>query len=365
MGELLGADPSQLRELAKEALRGREKLGSALSTVTGALLKAGWQGHDAQRFRSVWNSQHRPTLQRAATELENVATMLQKNADEQEKASAADGGPSHAGRGDGNPRDLPGDPGPADGMGDYEPLPSDIPFDDGAIDPNNIAQGQLGDCWFLAAAGAVAKNDPAWIRDHVSKNDDGTWTVTMYRDGKPVLITVEPTVPVHSVKGSNGEPSWLSIYEKAAAEYFGGDYEDLDGGFSDEGLEAITGRDTHRSGESNFDDIEQLLKDGPVALGTEGDRKHDWYFWEDEVDDNRVVPNHAYIVDKFENRVNPDTGDTERMIHVINPWGPEGGNLAGDKNVDGKPQRWGDLWLTEDQYKENFDSVYSSDSTKK
>lgn len=335
--------------------------------VSNALAKTVWQGQDAQRFRNSWNSQHRPTLQKVAAGLEDVSSMLQRNADEQDQASAATGGSdsSPTGGGDGTPRDLPGDPTLPDGMGDYHDLPNNIPFDEHALDPSNIEQGSLGDCWFLAAAGAVAKDDPEWIKDHVSQNSDGTWTVTMYRDGEPVLITVEPTVPDGAVSDASGNANWLSIYEKAAAEYFGGSYEDLDGGFSHDGLAAITGQDVQRSGEAGFDDIEQRLKDGPVALGTEGQRKQDWFFWEAEVDDDRVVPNHAYIVDKFEDRENPETGETERMIHIINPWGPNGGNLEGDEDVDGKPQRWGDLWLTEEQYKENFDSVYSSESTEK
>lgn len=64
-----------------------------------------------------------------------------------------------------------------------------------------------------------------------------------------------------------------------------GDYEPLEGGFSDESLEAKTRRRL----------------------------EHDSYRWEDDVEGNRVVPNHAYIVDKFEVPVDPDTDYTERQ----------------------------------------------------
>jgi hypothetical protein len=79
-------------------------------------------------------------------------------------------------------------------------------------------------------------------------------------------------------------------------------------------------------------------------VGTEDDDA--FWFWEDEVDDSRIVPNHAYVVTEVKEV------DGELKIHVVNPWGPGGGMLDGEQKV-------GDLWLTEQEYKENFDSVYT------
>lgn len=365
MNSMLGADPEELRDLARCALKSSEHLAKATQLVSGTLGQAKWLGPDAQRFKARWGSQLRPLLMTVGKDLQEVSSLLKQNAEEQLRASAADGGITNIsgsggpGGGDGQGRDLPGNPEADDGMGEYHDLPDHIPLDNKALDPSNMEQGQLGDCWFLAAAGAVAKHDPDWIREHMKQNADGTWTVTMYKNGKPVEITVEASVPDGAVTDASGRDNWLAIYEKAAAEYFGGDYKDLDGGFSDNGLAAITGKDTDRSGQSDFNEIDRKLQDGPVAVGTETkpDDSFRW-FWEDEqIDDNRIVPDHAYIVDSIETRENPDTGDRERMIHLINPWGPNGGEYDGEK-------RWGDIWLTEDQYKENFDSVYSSKTTK-
>lgn len=372
MNNMIGADPEQLREFARAALKGSEQLARAESMISTSLSQSRWQGPDSQRFKAKWGSDHRTRLKTVGAELRDIASALKRNAEEQEKASAVDSGGAGGAGGSGGPdgdrsdRDQPGDPDPFDGMGEYHDLPEDIPLDDEALDPTNMEQGTLGDCWFLAAAGAVAKNDPDWIRDHMEKNDDGTWTVKMYKDGEPVYITVEGTVPEGSVHDASGNDNWLSIYEKAAAEYFGGDYEDLDGGFSHDGLAAITGQDVQKSGETNFDDLSEKLENGPVAVGTEDepDGSRNWFFESDKIDDDRIVPNHAYIVDTVETRENPDTGESEKMIHLINPWGPNGGNLEGDTTTDGQNQRWGDIWLTEEQYKENFDSVYSSASTK-
>lgn len=359
MESFLGADPADLLDFAQAAQSSSEQIDYTATTLSATLAQARWKGPDAQLFTGRWNSQHLIHLKEASEGLQKVAKILRLNADEQEKASALEGGGSHRGHQGGGDGDKPDNPDSTDDLGDYHDLPDNIPLDDRALDPTNIAQGQVGDCWFLSAAAAVAADDPQWIRDHMWRNPDGTWTVKMYDDGKPVYIQVEPTVPENAATDAQGDDNWLSVYEKAAAEYFGGDYEDIDGGHSNEAFEAITGKDADSEGEMNFDDIQDRLSDGPVAVGTESDSEG--FLWlGDKVDNKHIVPNHAYIVDTVEDHVNPDTGKTERMIHVLNPWGPNGGGLEGDD----PDQRWGDLWLTEDEYKDNFDSVYSVDSTK-
>lgn len=68
------------------------------------------------------------------------------------------------------------------------------------------------------------------------------------------------------------------------------------------------------------------------------------------------MPNHACIVDTVENHVNPDTGEQEQMIHLLNPWGPNGGSLDDE-------QKDGDVWLTEKEHKDNVDHALAG-STK-
>ena len=352
---MVGADTGQLRIVASSFEARALTLGT-LEESLGRLVSAlPWKGHDAEEFARSWHGTHRPSLRRISGLLEDSARLIRDNAEAQDATSEAVGSRGLAGDsapgdstvpGDG---DRPGDPGLDKSLGAYEPLPPTIPLDDEALSPESINQGQVGDCWLLAALGTVAADNPQFIRDHLWVNPDGTWTVKMYDDGHPVCIQVTPRVPENSVGAADGTATWAAIYEKAAAEYFGGDYSDIDGGFSDDAYRAITGQSAERSGELSLEEIRDRLDGGPVALGTEDDE--DWMPFDDEVDDSRIVPNHAYMVDRVEER------DGRLMVHVLNPWGPDGGKADGEHKA-------GDLWLTEQQYRENFDSVYSTSSTR-
>ncbi|MBD5784999.1 hypothetical protein IF650_02280 [Cellulosimicrobium terreum] len=361
MGGMYGADVAELRRLGGAVADAATRLQEARHAVDGALSSVPWSGPDGDGFRTEWSDRQAVLLARCVDLLTDVATTVRTNADQQEGTSTdgvaggrgpggpGSGGGPGGGGGDRGGEDLPGNPDLGD-YGTWVDVPPNIPLDDNAIDPNEINQQTLGDCWLLAALGAVASDDPQWIRDHMQLNPDGTWTVTMYKDGEPVEITVEPEVASQGAMDPNGDPSWVSIYEKAAAEYWGGEYEDLDGGYSSDAFEAITGAEASSSGDASLEDLQDRLQDGPVALGTEGEGG--WWPFGDEVDDSRIVPDHAYVVDRVEER------DGELMVHVVNPWGP------GDHPQDDGSNKIGDMWLTQQEYDENFDTVYSVPSTR-
>jgi len=89
---MLGADPQQLRELAKEFSRASQRLRNVGSDLTQRINRpGGWNGQDADRFRNQWNSSHRPTITSACKGFDDAATLLLRNAEEQEKASSASG----------------------------------------------------------------------------------------------------------------------------------------------------------------------------------------------------------------------------------------------------------------------------------
>lgn len=247
--------------------------------------------------------------------------------------------------------DGPGEEDDPTGMGAYSPLTGPVALDDGAFDMSDLRQGQIGDCWFISSAGAVGAHDPGWIRDHIHYNPDGSYTVTLYdQDGDPVDVRVEASVINDGVRGSaDGQPSWVSVYEKAAAAYMGGDYDDIDADSIERGLHMVTGRDVDSHGDMNLDDIRRGIDDGRVHVVSTEDDSDSWINpFDTAIDDDNVVPNHAYMVDTVEDH----DGDGELDIHLVNPWGPGGGDYDGH-------HRDGDLWLTQDEFDENFDTTYS------
>ncbi|MDQ0635043.1 hypothetical protein QFZ40_002952 [Arthrobacter pascens] len=355
-----GADIEQLRALARTMSQHSGKMVS-LSMELGQLLsRAPWDGHDATRFRAAWDSEHRPVLKRIAAELQSQAQQLNRNADEQDKASSGASGSDSSGKPDSNP---PGDPGPLDPDRPDVDVPGDVREDPDAGDPSDIRQGQIGDCWLLAGIGSVAQTLERegkldeFLAEHMRPVGDPPthWVVTLYEDGKPVEVTVEAKSTEGGVRGADGQPNWLSIYERAAAEHRGGSYDDIDGGHSSDAMELMTGKSADKDGELDLDEIEDKLGDGQaVSVGSQDtkDDDFDWFWDSDEVSRDDVVPNHAYMV------VDVKTNDDgEKVVILANPWGPAGGHMAGDDHL-----KSGTLELTEDEYKENFDSVYSVDT---
>jgi hypothetical protein len=355
-----GADIEKLRLLAKTMSLHSDKVKS-LSTELGQLLsRAPWEGRDASAFRAAWDSEHLPTLERVAAELQSQARKVTRNADQQDKASsaAADSGSSR--KPDSNP---PGDPRPLDPDLPDVSVPGDVREDPDAGDPRDIKQGQIGDCWLLAGIGSVAQTLERegkldeFLAEHLRPVGDPPthWVVTLYQDGKPVEVTVEAKSTPGGVRGADGEPNWLSIYERAAAEHRGGSYDDIDGGFSSDAMELMTGRSADKDGELDLAEIEEKLAGGQaVSVGSEDTRDDDfdWVWESDEVNRTDVVPNHAYVVVEVKSN-----DDGEKVVVLANPWGPSGGRMSGDDDL-----KAGTLELTEDEYKENFDSVYSVDT---
>lgn len=88
-----GADPDQLRSLSKTVAKAADHLSQLASQVTSQLGATRWQGPDADRFRAQWNSASIKSLRAATQDLHTASDALQRNAREQDQASAAAGGP--------------------------------------------------------------------------------------------------------------------------------------------------------------------------------------------------------------------------------------------------------------------------------
>ncbi|MBE2250341.1 MAG: hypothetical protein IAE78_12425 [Myxococcus sp.] len=214
-------------------------------------------------------------------------------------------------------------------------------FVDGAK-PEDVQQGQIGDCYFPAAIAAIAKANPEAINKLIKDNGDGTYTVTFkQRDWnsqgfKDVAVKVDGDLWARSYGGAlygrsanSSDPRkmelWFPLVEKAYAQWQGS-YDTIgNGGHSSDVFEAVLGRDgasiNISAGNLNrvFDTIKRNIDaNQPVAAGT--------YHDEARYTNTGVYGDHAYSVLGYEQQGN------DRFVILRNPWGESepAGNGAND-----------------------------------
>jgi len=195
-------------------------------------------------------------------------------------------------------------------------------FCDG-ITPDDIRQGELGDCYFLSSLSVLAEK-PERIKElfcnHVD-NKFGAYCVTMHCDGlrSDVILDdmfpcdVKTRKPVFS--HGNGPELWVLLLEKAYAKLHGS-YKNIENGNAAAALSDLTGGPCFigKVAEQSDDEIWSTLTlhdrlDHVMCCSVTDDPNRDL---EKEVG---LVEKHAYaLLDAREYRGN-------RLLHVRNPWG--------------------------------------------
>ena len=209
----------------------------------------------------------------------------------------------------------------------------------------DVNQGQVGDCYFLSALGAVANANPSLITDDfIFDNGDGTYGVRFFNvNGEKYYVTVDRNLAVDQYKSPiladplNGE-LWVALAEKAYAQMNSqvnvlnratsdNCYKDIEGGWADP-LQQITGLNfkyyQYEAGEVYSDstiatapdpntykaEIISLLKKGSAG----------WLSSFAELSDpqghTEFVNGHAYMLLGYD-----ETTDT---FKIRNPWGDRG-----------------------------------------
>jgi hypothetical protein len=205
---------------------------------------------------------------------------------------------------------------------------------------SDIDQGYLGDCYFLAALGSLADQDPGVIRQMIAPMGDGTYAVQFYRGSSAVYLRVDADLPtsgsspVFAGLGPDNE-LWAALSEKAYAffRYNQNSYASIEGGWMGDVYAAVTGvgsPDVWTSGMSSASiatTISDYLAAGhAMTLGTWSDARAPF------------VGNHAYMIKSIE------TAGSTTYVTVYNPWGSDG--VSWDTNSGD-----GLLRMTIDQFK--------------
>lgn len=90
------------------------------------------------------------------------------------------------------------------------------------INPNDIQQGHLNDCYFLSALATLAKHRPQEIIKMISDHGDGSYSVKF--PGAKSVVRVSAPVEAWAGQGydKNNQPNgsrWVAVLEKAFVEY--------------------------------------------------------------------------------------------------------------------------------------------------
>lgn len=148
----------------------------------------------------------------------------------------------------------------------------------------DVVQGQIADCFLAAAFGAVAAQAPQTIRDAITDNGDGTYTVRFYQcmwddTRREVKVTIDGQLPTRSgslryAKSSTAGELWVPLLEKAYAAFQNG-YDKLDrGGRAGRVMTALVGRSASTvslgstSAESVYAQLQQAIANGCCATAT-------------------------------------------------------------------------------------------------
>lgn len=216
--------------------------------------------------------------------------------------------------------------------------PPDHPF---GLD--DMRQGAIGDCYFLAGMIALADQDPGALSNLISPNPNGSFTVT-FADGSQQVVT--PDFPVDPDRtdgrpafanpgpGAQGGELWFMILEKAYAQKEGG-WGPIVGGNQRYAIEELTGRDSNwiDNDDATLANLQERFERGEIlglnTIDRPDDVEHeDWLDDPDTPDafkpttaadgtvtEARLYQNHAFVVVG----VDADAG----TISVINPWFPD------------------------------------------
>jgi calpain-15 len=198
------------------------------------------------------------------------------------------------------------------------------------IDPADVRQGILGDCWFLSSVSALAEKPDRikklFMNDHLEPNDVGIYGIRVCKNGEWIDIVVDDWIPVRNdipvFSKANGHELWVILLEKAWAKLHG-TYQRIETGLSLTALRDMTGAPSY------LIKIEKMNKEELWRKIKEADDKDyvmsvasqpAWDVEKMQIKEKGVSTFHSYsLIDVFEVPISPDK--QERLLKIRNPWG--------------------------------------------
>jgi hypothetical protein len=228
---------------------------------------------------------------------------------------------------------------------EYKDFETGTPFvqgkgDENSVDPNDVKQGALGDCYLIAGMAAVARADPEAVKKCIKDNGDGTFDVTLwlrtsrYTAPRQVTRTIDAQLAVRSsgapLYAGTGDVAdgqselWTALIEKTVAQHKES-YDLISGGnINGDGFvyagasEMLTGKYENYNSTDSMDEDDLLLtiifalEDKQPIVASTRNIKDDEKLTK-AANKFNVHWNHAYA---------PESVDLDaRTVDLQNPWG--------------------------------------------
>uniref|UniRef100_A0A3B3DLR0 Calpain 9 n=1 Tax=Oryzias melastigma TaxID=30732 RepID=A0A3B3DLR0_ORYME len=250
----------------------------------------------------------------------------------------------------------------------------------GGADRTDICQGQLGDCWLLAAIASLTLKKDAMARvvppdQDFDQNYAGIFHFQFWQHNKWLDVVVDDRLPtvrdrLIMLHSASNDEFWSALLEKAYAKLHGS-YESLKGGSTMEAMEDFTGGvgevyETKSAPNDLFSIMKKALDRGSmmgcsidITSSAESEAKTS----------TGLVKGHAYSITGLEEL--RFRGQTVKLIRVRNPWGQVEWNGAWSDNS----REWdyvdradkdrilqnsledGEFWMEFEDFKRNYDKV--------
>jgi hypothetical protein len=221
-------------------------------------------------------------------------------------------------------------------MGQTYPASSGYSLFGSGAKPDDVEQGSIGNCWFLAAAASVAEVPNRLENNWITKdmNAEGIYAINMYILGVPITVVVDDYVPHYGStyntifakvqRSGDGMVTWMTILEKAYAKLMG-NYAQLIAGWARRGVETLTGFPADSV--THSDVTEAQLWDLLDAADNSNDiinaSSHHNSAGDTMTNGDGIAYSHAYSVIGTET-ITDLSGNTHKLFRVRNPWKSEG-----------------------------------------